>query len=66
MSVPKKKKSRSAVRRGRSHDALKPKALSKCPNCGKPVMPHRACLHCGQYKGRLVLPELTKVKKKTA
>jgi large subunit ribosomal protein L32 len=26
-----------------------------CPNCKEPVMPHRACAACGQYKGREVV-----------
>jgi large subunit ribosomal protein L32 len=31
--------------------------VSKCPNCKEPVMPHRACSACGQYKGREVQPQ---------
>ena len=23
-----------------------------CPNCGAPLMPHRACTECGFYKGK--------------
>ena len=63
MSVPKKKKCRSAVKSGRSHDALKVKTLGTCPNCAKPVMPHRACGNCGQYRGRVVLDTSKKIKK---
>jgi len=29
--------------------------LSTCPNCGESKMPHRACAHCGFYKGRQVV-----------
>lgn len=63
MSVPKKKKCRSAVRTKRSHHALEEKTLGTCPNCAKPVMPHRACANCGQYRGRTVLKIAKKVKK---
>ena len=38
----------------RAHDALTPPQTVSCKNCGEPVMPHRACPSCGQYKGRLV------------
>jgi large subunit ribosomal protein L32 len=31
--------------------------VTKCPNCKEPVMPHRACTACGQYKGREVQPQ---------
>jgi large subunit ribosomal protein L32 len=29
--------------------------LSKCPQCGSRVMPHRVCTSCGYYKGRQVV-----------
>ena len=29
-------------------------ALGKCPNCHEMKQPHRACPHCGYYKGRPV------------
>ena len=32
-----------------------------CSNCGAPKMPHRVCLSCGFYDGKLVVPK--KVKK---
>ncbi|MBU1663324.1 50S ribosomal protein L32 [Patescibacteria group bacterium] len=63
MSVPAKKRSRSEVRRGRSHQALKKVKLNKCPKCGKAVLPHTACKFCGSYKGREVLKIKSKVKK---
>ncbi|AKQ65206.1 LSU ribosomal protein L32p [Myxococcus hansupus] len=31
--------------------------VTKCPNCKEPVMPHRACTSCGQYKGREVVAQ---------
>ena len=30
-------------------------SLAECPNCHEPKVPHRACAHCGQYKGRDVV-----------
>jgi large subunit ribosomal protein L32 len=64
MSVPAKRRSRSEVRRGRSHQALKPVKLNKCPKCGKAVLPHRACKFCGFYNGREVLKVKIQSKKK--
>ena len=28
--------------------------LAKCSGCGKPILSHRVCKHCGVYKGREV------------
>ncbi|MBF0138536.1 MAG: 50S ribosomal protein L32 [Magnetococcus sp. DMHC-1] len=55
MAVPKKRKSKSRGRQGRSHDALHAPSLSTCPNCQEPRMPHRVCAKCGWYNGREVL-----------
>jgi len=59
MGVPKRKHSRSRSGNRASHQALKMPALSKCPQCGQPKIPHRVCHYCGYYKGRKVieLPE---------
>jgi large subunit ribosomal protein L32 len=39
----------------RAHDSLKTKSLSVCPNCREMKLPHRACPHCGYYRGRQVV-----------
>jgi large subunit ribosomal protein L32 len=71
MPLPSFRRSRSKVRRRRSHHALKPLALAKCAKCGEPTMPHRACEKCGAYAERSVkatgMAEVAKVlDKKTA
>lgn len=66
MANPKKRKSSSAVRTNRAHQALKPVTLDKCPKCGKAKQPHIVCNFCGTYRGRQVLKvkaEATKTKK---
>ena len=55
MSVPKRRKTSSKTRKGRSHDALKKTQLAKCSNCGEPVRAHQACANCGHYKSRNVM-----------
>ena len=38
----------------RTHDTLVATQSSDCPNCREPKPPHRACPHCGYYRGRQV------------
>lgn len=64
MSVPKKRKTSSSVKQGRSHLALKKTVLSKCPKCGKALKAHTACTFCGNYKNKEVIKPKTKSKKK--
>lgn len=35
-----------------------------CPKCGKQMLPHKACINCGFYKGREVVNTLKKAAKK--
>lgn len=52
--LPKKRTSKSKRNMRRSHDALKEKSITHCPECSEAVFPHRACPHCGYYRGRLI------------
>ncbi len=64
MPVPKKKHTKGAVGQRRSHHALKQVKLAKCPKCGKAILPHNACLICGNYNNRQVIDiEAKKAKK---
>ena len=67
MANPKKQKTYSKTRKGRSHLALKRKTLNKCSKCGQAVLPHTACAFCGSYKGKEVIDvekkDIKKVKK---
>ncbi len=56
MAVPKRKTSLARKRKRRSHQALSVPNLDTCPRCLEPKEPHRACLVCGTYKGREVVP----------
>lgn len=53
--LPKRKTSRTRRDKRRTHDALKPRNLVQCSNCGEMRLPHRVCPNCGFYKGREVI-----------
>ncbi len=55
MGVPKRRSSKSTVRQRRAHDHLRQPSVYQCPNCLEKTAPHRACVHCGYYKGRRML-----------
>jgi large subunit ribosomal protein L32 len=55
MAVPRRKISKSAKKKRRTHFKLTPKSLSECSNCGQPKLPHQVCDSCGQYNGREVI-----------
>ena len=61
--VPMKHHTKSKVGRRRSHLALKPSQIYVCSNCKAPVMPHRICITCGSYKGKIVKAPKLKLKK---
>jgi len=46
------------------HIFLKKPIVAICPKCGNKVLPHRVCLNCGYYKGKLVIDVLEKLNKK--
>lgn len=54
MAVPKKRKSHSKTRMGRSHHAQQPNWPITCVQCGTPHLPHTVCKSCGYYRGRQV------------
>ena len=55
MPTPKKKTSRARRNNRRSHDALPRSFAVVCTNCGEPVLRHRVCTSCGQYRGRQLI-----------
>ncbi|MCH2119591.1 MAG: 50S ribosomal protein L32 [Pirellulaceae bacterium] len=40
----------------RSHDKVKAKNTSPCPQCGTNIPSHVVCPTCGYYMGRIVNP----------
>ncbi|RKN38632.1 50S ribosomal protein L32 [Micromonospora endolithica] len=58
MAVPKRKMSRSNTRHRRAQWKASVPPLAPCPCPRKEmVAPHRACTHCGLYKGRQVVDQ---------
>ena len=60
MALPKRRKSHAKVRTRRANWRAQPITMTKCPNCAAAILPHRACLTCGQYNGRPVMPPKSK------
>ena len=56
MAVPKCKVSKARRDKRRSNVwKLEIPGVVACPNCGAPLLPHRACKACGMYNGREVV-----------
>lgn len=55
MPVPKRRTSSTKRNKRRAHDALVAPQTVACPECGEPTLRHRACRHCGHYRGRKVV-----------
>jgi len=55
MGLPKRRTSASKRDRRRAHDALAAPHAIACPQCGERTLLHRACPHCGTYRGRQVI-----------
>ncbi|MBI3115119.1 MAG: 50S ribosomal protein L32 [Candidatus Kerfeldbacteria bacterium] len=66
MGLPAKRNTRSSKRRRASHFALHASRLIPCDHCKKLKVPHRACPHCGYYRGREVIHTTTKLEKRKA
>jgi len=64
MAVPKQRHTKSRRNKRRMHIFTKMPALTKCPKCGKFILPHTVCWNCGYYKGREVIDVLEKLTKK--
>lgn len=58
MSKPKKKQTKTCKRNRRAHFSIDTKTLTTCEKCNAKVLPHRACVKCGNYKGRSVLQKV--------
>jgi large subunit ribosomal protein L32 len=55
MALPKRKYACARQGKRRSHLAVSPPAVSECPQCHSPKLPHRVCPVCGTYNGRQVI-----------
>jgi large subunit ribosomal protein L32 len=55
MGLPKRRTSSTKRDKRRAHDALSAPHAISCPQCGERTLRHRACSHCGTYRGRQVV-----------
>ena len=64
MPVPKQRHTKSRRNRGRSHHALKKRAVFYCPKCKAVILPHQVCANCGYYNGKEIIDVMAKLSKK--
>ena len=64
MALPKQRHTKSRRNNRRRNIFISASALTVCPKCGKPCLPHTVCLNCGYYKGVEVIDVLKKLTKK--
>jgi|GEM_PF-63544 len=57
MAVPKKRTSLSRRKQRQAHCKLFPTFSILCPTCGDPVLRHRVCMACGQYRGKQLIAD---------
>ena len=55
MAVTFRKTSKTRKRMRRTHYKISANEMTKCPNCGETIRPHRVCTNCGTYKGKEVM-----------
>ena len=55
MAVPARRTSKTKKRMRRTHLKKTAPKVVICPNCEEPIMPHRACTKCGNYKGKEII-----------
>ena len=52
MAVPKQRQSHARTSKRRAQHKISAPALTSCPQCHSPRLPHRVCPECGTYGGR--------------
>jgi len=60
MALPKRRKSHAKVRTRQQQWRATALTITKCPHCNAVAQPHRACLACGYYNGRAIVPPRVK------
>ena len=64
MGLPAKRRTKQSKRERAAHIKLRLTSLTVCPKCKKTIRPHRACQHCGYYRGRDVLLHDTRLERR--
>ena len=55
MAVPKRRTSKAAKRKRRTHFKISVPGMVECSNCVEMKLSHRVCKACGSYKGKEVV-----------
>ncbi len=68
MATPKSRTSHKRTRQRKAQwlGSLKSQETTSSPNCGETIQMHRACLECGQYRGRQVIKQKAEGKEKSS
>lgn len=64
MSVPKQRHTKGRRNRRRANIKIASKRMIACPKCSKATLGHKACPHCGFYKGKEVVNVTKRSQKK--
>ena len=58
MATPKRRTSKAKLSSRKSANMVKAApALSLCPQCHQPKLPHRVCPNCNYYDGQAIIAE---------
>jgi large subunit ribosomal protein L32 len=63
VALPKKRHSKSRVKKSRQFWRLELPPLIPCPNCKTLKLSHHICPNCGYYKGRRIIEVKEKKKR---
>ncbi|KAA1042702.1 50S ribosomal protein L32 [Macrococcus equipercicus] len=55
MAVPKRRTSKTAKRKRRTHFKISVPGMVECSSCGEMKLSHRVCPSCGSYNGKEVV-----------
>jgi large subunit ribosomal protein L32 len=60
MPNPTSRHTRARRDKRRANWKIQLSALSVCPECQEPKLPHRVCMSCGSYNGKKILEVVEK------
>jgi len=65
MGLPSKQRTSRSRDDRRAHHALVKVGIAVCSSCKAPILPHRACAQCGEYKGKKAVDVAKRIQRHT-